>query len=433
MNISLIICIITGILICLSVIFKPEIRVGKIRLGSYFIVSLAGAFAILVSGALPLDALCAGLTENSEVNPLKILVLFLSMTFLSVYLDELGFFEFLAKKALSKTGNSQIKLFIKLYAVVSILTVFTSNDIIILTFTPFICHFTKSAKIDPTPYLFGEFFAANTWSMCLIIGNPTNIYLATFSGINFFDYLKTMALPTLLAGGVSLAVTFLLFKKQLSVKIESRDSAPVRLNKTLTVIGVVHLVVCIILLSVSSYIGIEMWTVTLCLALSLCACTVVYKLTGRSDRHTLVKSLSRLPYGLVPFLISMFVIVLSLSYSGVTQKAADLLCRINPVFSVGVTGFFVANVINNIPMSVLYASVLSSPVFAGSAGGVYAAIIGSNLGAYFTPVGALAGIMWLSILKKSGVDISFGKFVKYGAASSLPALAASLIALNLIV
>ena len=79
-----------------------------------------------------------------------------------------------------------------LRSLVSVLTVFTSNDIIVLTFTPFICHFAKSARIDPLPYLVSEFVAANTWSMALIIGNPTNIYLMSGTGISFLSYTAKM-------------------------------------------------------------------------------------------------------------------------------------------------------------------------------------------------------------------------------------------------
>lgn len=77
--------------------------------------------------------------------------LFLSMTFLSVFLDELGFFSFLAVKALEKSGTNQKKLFFYLYFTVSVLTVFTSNDVIILTFTPFICYFSKTPALTPFP------------------------------------------------------------------------------------------------------------------------------------------------------------------------------------------------------------------------------------------------------------------------------------------
>lgn len=40
--------------------------------------------------------------------------------------------------------------------------------------------------------------------------------------------------------------------------------------------------------------------------------------------------------------------------------------------------------------------------------------IGSNLGANLTPIGALAGIMWMTILSGEEVRISFVEFVKYG-------------------
>ena len=433
MDASLIICIITALAVCLSVILKPEIKIGKISVGTYMIVSLVGALAILISGALPVDLLFSGLTSNDAINPIKILVLFLTVTFISVYLDELGFFEYLANRVLANGKTGQTGLFLKLYFTVALLTVFTSNDIIILTFTPFICCFTKNAKINPLPYLFAEFFAANTWSMLLIIGNPTNIYLATSCGADFFEYLKIMVLPTVFAGGVSLLILFLIFRKTLKTKIERDAQANVNLNKTLVTVGVVHLAVCIVLLAISSYIGLEMYIITSSLALSLAVFTLIYKAVKKEGGAVLIKSLRRLPYQLVPFVLSMFTLVLSLEYSGNAEKIAEALCALDPIISVGVSSFLISNVINNIPMSVLFGAILASPSFAAnSLGGMYAAVVGSNIGAYFTPVGALAGIMWLSILKKSDVNISFGKFVKYGAATSIPTLLAALLALKIV-
>ena len=153
---------------------------------------LIGAILMLVFNRLSLSSAMNGITAQTSVNPLKILTLFLSMTLLSVYLGDAGFFDFIAEKVFLKTKGSTFRLFIILYAVVSVLTIFTSNDIIILTFTPPICIFAKKAKISPLPFLFGEFVAANTWSMMLIVGNPTNIYLAGSAGISFINYLREM-------------------------------------------------------------------------------------------------------------------------------------------------------------------------------------------------------------------------------------------------
>ena len=136
---------ITALSVFLSVLIKPELKIGKRKIGTYWVIALTGALLLLCFGCLSLNALWRGLTANTAVNPLKILVLFFSMTFLSVFLDEISFFRYLASKVLCKAKGSQIKLFCLLYLVVSVLTVFTSNDIIVLTFTPFICFFAKSA------------------------------------------------------------------------------------------------------------------------------------------------------------------------------------------------------------------------------------------------------------------------------------------------
>ena len=71
------------------------------------------------------------------------------------------------------------------------------------------CYFCINAKIDPIPYVVAEFVAANTLSMFLIIGNPTNIYLASSYGIGFLNYIAAMAIPTLIAGLVAFFILFL--------------------------------------------------------------------------------------------------------------------------------------------------------------------------------------------------------------------------------
>ena len=85
-----------------------------------------------------------------------------------------------------------------------------------------------------------------------------------------------------------------------------------------------------------------------------------------------------------------------------------------------------ANLINNIPMSVLFANLVSASDTTIQLKALYASVIGSNIGAYLTPIGALAGIMWMSILKKHEVKFSFLQFVAYGTIVSIPTLFAAL-------
>ena len=67
------------------------------------------------------------------------------------------------------------------------------------------------------------------------------------------------------------------------------------------------------------------------------------------------------------------------------------------------------------------------------AAALYASIIGSNLGAFFTPIGALAGIMWMQLLRSHNLKLSFGRFTRYGAAVAVPALALALLGLEIMI
>ena len=57
---------------------------------------------------------------------------------------------------------------------------------------------------------------------------------------------------------------------------------------------------------------------------------------------------------------------------------------------------------------------------------VYASIIGSNIGAFLTPIGALAGIMFSDLVKQSKVKFTFFDFVEYGLIVSLPVITVAL-------
>lgn len=413
---------------------KPSVMIGGKKISIFWLAPLCGAVALTVSGLLTPAEIAAGLTGAGDVNPIKILLLFFSMTMMSVYLDEIGFFRLLAHKVLGRAKGSQTTLFFLLYALVSVLTVFTSNDIIVLTFTPFICHFAKSARIDPLPYLVSEFVAANTWSMALIIGNPTNIYLMTGTGVSFPAYTARMILPTALAGLVSLGVLYLLFFKKLRAPLDPEDSPAPTVDLPTEVVGLCHLGGCILLLSVSSFINLPMWLITCVFFVSLILCTMAISFFRRRGIFLIARCIIRAPWDLAPFVISMFILVLALDKYGITAALGSFLAAPTTiggtVASFGVSSFFAANIVNNIPMSVLYSSVVGS-MEAGSltTAALFSAVIGSNLGAFFTPTGALAGIMWTGQLHDHGVPFSFIRFVKYGAAVAVPAMAAALLGL----
>ncbi len=436
MLLTIIIALLTAIAMVFIVVIKPYLEVKKFKIGLYWVVCLIGAFFMLIFNRLSLSDAISGITANVSINPIKILALFLSMTLLSVYLGDAGFFDFVADRIFLKTHGGKLKLFLILYAVVSVLTIFTSNDVIILTFTPPICIFAKKAKISPLPFLLGEFVAANTWSMTFIIGNPTNVYLAGSFGISFSEYFSVMALPSVIGSLTALGVLLLIFRKDLTKPIEivseidnSHYHGKIP-HKAPLILALIHLSICIILLATSDFIGVEMWVVCVILALSLTAFDLIYDMVVEKTIKPVIKSIKKEPYELIPFVLSMFIIVLALKENGVTQILNSFLItgKKTDGISIGFLSTISSNLLNNIPMSVLFERIIDGK----SISALYGAVIGSNIGAFISPVGALAGIMWNKILSGYGVKLSFIKFMFYGLIIAVPTLITSLLALFLV-
>ncbi len=430
---TLIVALITFIAITVSIILFPSIKLKKSVIGTYWIIALVGAILLLLLRLVPIEEIWHSLTSDTSINPLKILVLFLSMTFLSIFLDEVGLFHYLARKAVKIAKGNQFSLFIIFYLLTAVLTVFTSNDIVVLTLTPFICFFCKNTKINPIPYLVGEFAAANTWSMMLIIGNPTNIYLATSAGINFVEYFKVMAIPTLVAGVVQIALIILIFNKKLKKPLEPQEDPFAIQSKVDLIVGVVHLFVCLVFLIISSYIHVDMYLVSVICAGSLLLYNLIMRLATKKHWRYVTDSIKRLPWELIPFVLSMFVIVVALEYQGIAQKMGEILGSKYTEWTYGASSFVVANIINNIPMSILYSMLPNALTGTTYYKAIYASIIGSNIGAFLTPIGALAGIMFTDITEKFDVNYGFKQFIKYGFIIAIPTIGAALLLLMFII
>ncbi len=430
---TIIIAVITAILLILSILLLPKIRIFKLNISTYWIVALIGAILMMLFGDTSLNDFISIAVSSDESNPIKILILFFSMTFLSIFLDEVGLFSYLAKKAVSLVKNKQIVLFLIIYFMVAILTIFTSNDIVILTFTPFICYFTKASNINPIPYLVGEFVSANTWSMMLLIGNPTNIYLSLSASINFINYFKVMSIPTIIAGIVQIVVLLIIFNKYLKEDLHPSEYGIKKLNKLDLCIGLFCLIGCLILLIISNIIGLEMYIFSLSFMILLFIYIIISSIIRKNHFILFKNTLKRLPYELIPFVLGMEIIVLGITNSGILNNISTLFGDSNVIFNYGISSCLMCNIINNIPMSILYSSLCNvsiNTIYYLKC--VYSSIIGSNIGAFITPLGALAGIMFTNLLDRYNVKYGFSKFIKYGIIVAIPTLFTALLVLSII-
>ncbi|EFC42691.1 predicted protein [Naegleria gruberi] len=473
------------------------------------LASIIAFIVLLISGTLDWDNMKIGLigAPGQHLQPYSILLLFMSLSYVCVSLDITGLFSFIANWIIKKSNYNGHKLFIWFSLFASVLTIFTSNDIVILTLTPICCYMCSCSKnLDPTPYVISQFFLANVWSVILEIGNPTNVIVALAYDLNFLVYSKWMAIPATASGIVCFVLLYVYFFSSIPTKIEveSQNSEPAgketvpeenttsieEENPTIdqvvaqqlsnedkssligqgeekkndldikaAIIKSIALLLCLVTLSVTSLIKfgesgdtIPPWIVTC----SFFGFSLIYDVimdtiqfikkrrgTVKVFESSIWKVLKRLPWKIIPFILSMFTIVQLLNYYGWTdllaKRAAELIVSLsganNPldqkptVRSLAVTTLVMSylsaiscNIINNQPMTILFTSVISSKEYKilsplQRKGSMFSLILGSNFGANITLFGALAGIMFLSILRQNGItskQINYFTFLKFG-------------------
>jgi arsenical pump membrane protein len=403
---------------------------------SYYLAPVIGCLIIFIFGLMTPADFYYSITGSRSLDlsflysngPFSVVVLFLSITFIAVALDVTGFFEYLAVKVLEKVQTSGTKIFIAIYAFTSFLTLFTSNDILILTLTPFLLVFLRHLKVNPLPFLIAEFFAANTLSMGLLIGNPTNIIVGAKYGIDFVTFAKIMLIPSLVAGLSTFLLLYFIFRKEIRVKCKAGKLPDVKMNFW-SAIGVVLLLSALVSLAVVSELNMMLWQVAL-----LWAVLTFFVFSFCKD--SIPKIIKKMPWEIIPFVLGFFAIIYAFEINGVSEFVGRSMVSGNvfqSVFSIGILSAFAANIFNNIPMTVFFSSLISGFSGAAQTGAAYALVMGSNLGANLTPIGALAGIMWLKILKHGNVKISFKQFASYGIRVIIPAALLTLLAIYLMV
>jgi Na+/H+ antiporter NhaD/arsenite permease-like protein len=167
-------------------------------------ISISFSTAPLIADLFLLAILAIGRQEvhdgtvgANHINPIDIMVFFITLAYIAISIDASGLIRYLAFKVLQKGGKSGNRLFFYLYAFFFILGSFIGNDPIILSGTAFLAYMTRvSSNIEhPRAWIHTQFAIANIASAILVSSNPTNLVLAGAFQIKFVVYTANMIVP----------------------------------------------------------------------------------------------------------------------------------------------------------------------------------------------------------------------------------------------
>jgi Na+/H+ antiporter NhaD/arsenite permease-like protein len=168
-----------------------------------------------------------GIVGDENVKPYDVLVLFISLAYISIALDGTGALEATAFYVSKRGGSSGRLLFTYLYAFFLLTACIVGNDPLILSGTPFLAYLAQHTGLDPTAWIFAEFMAANTASAVLVSSNPTNILITGSFGLNYLTgFTKWTILPSLIPAALNYPILLGMFWNKIPKKLTPLNDDP---------------------------------------------------------------------------------------------------------------------------------------------------------------------------------------------------------------
>jgi arsenical pump membrane protein len=384
-----------------------------------------GALLLIVLRLVPLKLAGQAVAKGSDVY-----LFLIGMMLLSELAREQGVFDWVASVAVRGAKGSCSRLFLLVYGVGTIVTIFMSNDATAVVLTPAILTAVRKAKVSPLPYLFACALIANAASFVLPISNPANLVVFHTGMPPLGTWLADFGVPSLLSIVATFFVMRFLFRDDLCKSIDCEvDDVELSANGKLVLAG---LALMIAVLLTASALKKDLGLPTCLAALVI---TAVVSIKASSNPTKLAREISWSTLLLVAGLFVMVDAVESQGALNLTQQWLAWASHLGQNLGALVVGFVVGvanNIVNNLPLGLIAGGTIQAAHAKGLIAN--AVLIGVDLGPNLSVTGSLATILWLLALRKDSgeeaggekLDVSFWKFLKVGAVAMPVALFAAL-------
>ncbi|HOQ39498.1 MAG TPA: ArsB/NhaD family transporter [Fervidobacterium sp.] len=382
------------------------------------IAAMAGGLLLLIANVF--SSPYEGLRQTVDVNTLLFLI---GMMIFVRVMEKSGIFQYIAIRTVKVAGTKPVSLLFTLTFIVVLVSSFMDNVTTVLIFIPITIAITDILQINPTPFIVSEIFASNIGGTMTPIGDPPNILITSAAKIPFLEFtLYMVSINLIILFFVDLAIILISGKdlrKEIPEEfIESFDESKAIDDKLRFVTSIIFMIVVLVLFLLQKQLNLES---------SIIGLMAGFFSLLIFERKEIELFLSKVEWEVIFFFLGIFIITGAMEQVGIMSDIAKFLIDISKgsriMFSsmlVWISGIL-SGFIGNIPFAATMIPAIKQlpqinpAVFSNIQPFWYALSLGVCLGGNLTPVGALANVVGLSLLKKhKGTEISFKEFIKYG-------------------
>ena len=375
--------------------------------------AVAGALLLVILGLVTPGLAGAAIGKGADVY-----LFLIGMMLLSETARQEGLFNWVAVHAVNAARGLTARLFALVFGVGIVVTTFLSNDATAVVLTPAVYAAARKAKADPLPMLFACALIANAASFVLPSSNPANLVLYGGHMPPLGAWLASFTLPSVAAIAATFVALRFVERDRLSGVCEQTIDAVALSNGGAIALGGI-IITAVVLVAVSAF--------DIALGLPTCiagvATTAIVCVGGRQSPVPIVRGVS---WGVLPLVAGLFVLVEALVSTGLIDTLAGAL-RSAAAHSApeaaalsGTLLAVVSNLMNNLPAGLIASTTIAAAVPPRLV--TDALLIGVDLGPNLSITGSLATILWLTAIRREGLDVGFWRFLKVGAATMPPAL-----------